>query len=472
VISGNPETGFEICTVAAACQPGSTGGLGGEINAPRGIGTDASGAVYLADLGNHRIQKFDSSGTFLRAWGKDVASSGPGDTGTGFEVCVAANGDTCQAGTAGGVGGEFNFPIGVATDPAGAVYVTEGSNNRVQKFDSSGNWQLAWGRNVDSVAADTGFEICTDAADCQAGTAGGLGGELNFPAAVATDAAGGVYVSDFGSHRIQKFDASGNFQLTWGKDVDMAPGDGFQVCTAAADCQAGMPGGLGGELSSPRGVATDGVGAVYVADQDNHRIQKFDSSGNFQRAWGQDVDSLAAGTGFEICTVAANCQTGMTGGLGGELSAPYGIATDAAGSLYASELENNRVQRFMDPPQQPISQPPPDGGDTAATTARSLTLNASKSKVKKGRKVTLSGQLTELVRQGGCEAAQSVELQRKRPSQSTFTTIEQLQTDTAGSFSAKEKVKKTFEYRAQVAETATCAGGLSNTEKVKVKRTR
>jgi NHL repeat len=464
VISGNAETGFEICTVAAACKAGSTGGLGGEINSPRGIGTDPSGAIYLADLGNHRIQKFDSSGTFLRAWGKDVDTA----AGTGFEVCIAANGDTCQAGTAGGLGGEFNFPIGVATDPAGAVYVTEGSNNRVQKFDSSGNWQRAWGKDVDSVETSTGFEICMDAADCQGGTAGGLGGELNFPAAIAADAAGGVYVSDFGNHRIQTFDASGSFQRTWGKDVDMTAGDGFEVCTAAADCQAGMAGGLGGELSSPRGVATDAVGAVYVADQDNQRIQKFDSSGNFQRAWGRDVDSLAPGTGFEICTVAANCQTGMTGGLGGELFTPYGIATDAAGSLYASELENNRVQRFADPPETP--PPPPDGVATATKPGRTLTLDANKNKVKKGKSVTLSGRVTEVVRQGQCESGQSVELQRKKPSQAAFTTIEQLQTNAAGSFTTKEKVKKTFEYRAQVSETATCGSAASNTERVKVKK--
>ena len=82
----------------------------------------------------------------------------------------------------------------------------------------------------------------------------------------------------------------------------------------------------------------------------------------------------------------------------------------------------------------------------------------------------LSGRLTELLRQGECRSAQSVDLQRKRPSQTTFSTVEQLQTDVVGSFTAKKKVKKTFEYRAQVAETATCAGQVSNTEKVKVKR--
>ena len=100
---------------------------------------------------------------------------------------------------------------------------------------------------------------------------------------------------------------------------------------------------------------------------------------------------------------------------------------------------------------------------------RTLTLDANKNKVKKRKKVTLSGQLAEVVRQA-CLAGQTVELQRKKPNQSSFTTIVQLQTDASGAFSAKRKVKKTFEYRAQVAETATCGTAVSNTEKVKVKK--
>jgi hypothetical protein len=118
------------------------------------------------------------------------------------------------------------------------------------------------------------------------------------------------------------------------------------------------------------------------------------------------------------------------------------------------------------------TQDPSVLGGNCPLRGRTLTLDANKNKVKKGKKVTLTGRLTELVRQGECQAGQPVELQRKKPSQTTFTTVETLQTDAAGSFSAKEKVKKTFQYRAQVPETPTCAGGISNTEKVKVKKTK
>jgi hypothetical protein len=116
------------------------------------------------------------------------------------------------------------------------------------------------------------------------------------------------------------------------------------------------------------------------------------------------------------------------------------------------------------------SQDPSVLGGDCPIRGRGLTLDANKNKVKKGKKVRFTGRLTEVLRQGECQSAQTVELQRKRPSQTAFTTVEQLQTDAAGNFSARKKVKKTFEYRAQVAETPTCANGTSNTEKVKVKK--
>ena len=69
---------------------------------------------------------------------------------------------------------------------------------------------------------------------------------------MATDAAGNVYVADFGNHRIQKFSSAGTYLAQWGS---YGSGDG--------------------QFSTPRGVATDAAGNVYVADQGNHRIQKF-----------------------------------------------------------------------------------------------------------------------------------------------------------------------------------------------------
>jgi hypothetical protein len=90
--------------------------------------------------------------------------------------------------------------------------------------------------------------------------------------------------------------------------------------------------------------------------------------------------------------------------------------------------------------------------------------------VKKGKKAQFSGDVSAPQNVGGCEANQTVELQRKKPSQATFTTFDQLQTDAAGNFSTKKKIKKTFEWRAVLGETQACENAESGSEKVKAKK--
>jgi hypothetical protein len=410
LILASPAWGaFEICTVAANCQPGAIGALAGEMETPRGVAVGPTGSVYVADGVNRRIQKFDSAGNFERAWGRDVIS---GNMNTGFEICVAGV-DTCKAGTAGNLGGEVSSPGGVATDTAGNVYVIDGAS--VERFNSLGTWDRVWGKNVDS-AAGTGLEVCTTAANCQGPTAGSAGGELSNPSGVGVDSTGLVYVGDKNNHRVQKFTAAGAFVSAWGKNVDnVAAGTGYEVCTVIANCKAGETDtALGGEMNNPFGIAVDGNDNIYVADQFSHRIQRFSSSGAFvhtwgldvitggttgletcstaanckaglnntpaggmsfpsplafspgsiyvtdafhrvvkydlsgtlQRVWGKGVDSVAPGTGFEICTVAANCTGAFSGGLGGEMNGPDSVAADATGNAFVGDRGNNRIQRF------------------------------------------------------------------------------------------------------------------------------
>lgn len=117
-------------------------------------------------------------------------------------------------------------------------------------------------------------------------------------------------------------------------------------------------------------------------------------------------------------------------------------------------------------PPAPASEPAPE---PTAKADRGLTFDASKNKVKKGKKVRLSGQLDAPANEVGCESGQTVDLQRQK-GKGDFETFEQLQTDAAGSFATKEKVKKTFTYRATVGETDACGAGVSNTDKVKAKK--
>jgi DNA-binding beta-propeller fold protein YncE len=140
---------FEICKAASnpvdICQIGAAGGVGGAFESAFQSGiavAPTAHTVYVADQANNRIQEFSSAGEFIQAFGFDVAASGPGNTGTGFEVCKKTAGDVCQKGVGGNAIGQFGAATGasrIAVDTAGNVYVADFLNQRVQKFVPAGS---------------------------------------------------------------------------------------------------------------------------------------------------------------------------------------------------------------------------------------------------------------------------------------------------------------------------------------------
>jgi DNA-binding beta-propeller fold protein YncE len=129
VVPDNAATGFEIC--AASCKQGLAGGEPGSLRLPIGTAVDATGHLYVGDQLNHRVSVFSPQHSFLRAFGKDVV---PDNGGTGFEVCATS----CQAGSTGEGPGELSLPLRVTVDCAGAVYVVDRGNERVQKLGEPG----------------------------------------------------------------------------------------------------------------------------------------------------------------------------------------------------------------------------------------------------------------------------------------------------------------------------------------------
>ena len=106
---------------------------------------EATGDLYVADTGNHRIDQFEADGTFVRAWGWGVR-----DGSAELQTCTSITG--CQAGLAGTEAGEFETALAIAVDNApggeGDVYVAGyggGADNRIQKFTSEGALVTTWG---------------------------------------------------------------------------------------------------------------------------------------------------------------------------------------------------------------------------------------------------------------------------------------------------------------------------------------
>ena len=179
---------------ASAAKVISEPGKGaGQTRSPSGLAVDfETGRLYVADTANSRIDVFDSTGSFERAFGWGV-KEGKSE----FQVCTTG----CREGLAGSGPGQFNHPtsITVDNDPASPahhdVYVVDRNNSRVERFGPEGEFKLAFG---------------------SAGEGEGQFSDIGFHGIqVGVGPAGVVYVLDSvkaGSefeYRLQKFEPSG-----------------------------------------------------------------------------------------------------------------------------------------------------------------------------------------------------------------------------------------------------------------------
>jgi hypothetical protein len=321
---------------AASSSPANPYPLGMPSGVAVDLSSDAShGDIYVTDLANGWVEKFNSSGDLLLIFGGDVNHTHPGD------VCTIASGDTCQAGTLGSEPGEFAIPAFVAVDDSsgpsqGDVYVADAGTNLVQKFTPNGTLITSWG-----TGGQLNGETATD------GPFGGLAG-------VAVDSSGELGVFDTSS-RMYEFAQDGTFVKDFTAERGTNPsGLGFNPTEAFATgalYKANEEGsiekfsGAGdiGQLTASggaTGLAVDPASSDLYVDNSGVQIDRysFESSGDVIESGGPS------------CAPApyVGCNPSESFGAG-QLSGAAGLAAGTtAGTVLAAEAGNARVERFVE----------------------------------------------------------------------------------------------------------------------------
>jgi trimeric autotransporter adhesin len=215
-----------ISTVAGNGTPGFAGDGGAAASAqiafPEALATDASGNLYFADTGNQRVRKI-ANGTIST---------------------IAGNGATGYSGDGGAaISATLNSPSGLAFDSAGNLYIADYGNNVIRKV-SNGVISTVAGSGLQAYAGDGGL----------ATSAG-----LNGPLGLALDASGNLYIADSGNHVVRIVTPGGVIGTFAGNGNLGDSGDGGLAVNA--------------QLASPYGVAVDASGAVYISDSGASRIR-------------------------------------------------------------------------------------------------------------------------------------------------------------------------------------------------------
>lgn len=322
-----------VTTIAGSGSTGYADGSGSSalFNQPSGLAIDASGNLYVADVGNNCIRKMTPTG---------VVTTLAGSTHPGH-----ADGQ--------GTAAEFNNPGGIAVDGAGNVYVGDVLNNAIRKITPSG--------------------AVTTIAGGSEGNVDGTGSAAKFfyPSGVAIDGSGNLIVADTYNHRIRKVTPAGVVTTIAGSG-STGPGNGGFADGAVTSAQ----------FKGPSNVALDASGNIYVTDEGNNRVRKI-SGGNVTTVAGDGSTGILDGgvasaefggpqgvvvdrsgnlyvtevlnnvreiSGGIVTTIAGSTSgtSGFQDGIGTAalFNGTNGIVIDAAGNLYVVDQYNSAIRKI------------------------------------------------------------------------------------------------------------------------------
>lgn len=273
----------------------------GSTPTPASPSTYYSGSITLIAKGT--VETIKAIAVTAGLSNSPVASASYSITGSSFSITTFAGtatpgytGDNITAITA-----ELQSPSAVALDSSGNLYIADTNNQRVRKV-SAGIIATVAGVTASGYSGDYGPATAA---------------ELSDPSGVAVDSAGNLYIADTNNQRIRRVDTSGFITTIAGTGTAGFSGDGGP--------------GILAQLSNPAGLAIDRVGNLIIADKNNQRIRKVDTSGN-------------------ITTIAGTGSSGYSGDKGpassAELSSPSGVAADPEGDIYVADSGNNRIRKI------------------------------------------------------------------------------------------------------------------------------
>ena len=277
-----------ISTVAGNGPPGYSGDGGlatsAQLNGPRGVAIDGDGNLYIADTGNHRVRKVNTSGIISTVTGDGVAGYS-GDEG------LAAN-------------AKVSMPYRVATDSAGDLYIVDANNYRIRKVaKSTGIISTVAGNGSPGYSGDGG--LATSAL-------------VDFPYGLAFDSSDNLYFADNRSPAIRKVD-----KLTG--IITTVAGDG----TISYSGDSGPATSV--QLSGPTGIVFDRSDNMYISEASMALIRKVDTSGNISTVAGTMVNGYSGDGG--PATSAA-------------FYFPTGLAIDSSGNLLIADFNNHAIRKM------------------------------------------------------------------------------------------------------------------------------
>ena len=341
------------------------GGLG----EPRGVAVDGLGRLYVADEGNTRVMIYNNAAGLANGANADnvlgqpdftTAASATSATGLSyplsifienqnnsiwipdvynhrilryavnnvtFSTSMAASGVLGQAGfitnTSGVSSSTLDGPKGIAIDPTtGKLFVADYNNRRVLRWSSVD--KMTNGSAAEAVFGQLDFNSNVDysATAISAST-------LVRPYCLYVDAAGRLWVADFGSHRVLRFDGASS-------KASNAPADRVLGQPDFVTGTANTGGITASSMNRPLGIYGDASGNLYVSERDNRRVLRFNNAA--AKGNGASADAVLGQPDFATTTL------GLTDSKLGNRA--WGVFADAGGRLWVADRDNHRVLRF------------------------------------------------------------------------------------------------------------------------------